>query len=72
MLLISLNDWGTPFDARVLIGTPVESILDQAQRIKADLILMGSRGRQGVLRFVLGSVSYAVLHRTTCPVLVVT
>ena len=57
---------------QVLIGTPVELILDQAQKLRADLILMGSRGRQGVLRLVLGSVSHAVLHRTTCPVLVVT
>ena len=57
---------------QVLIGTPVELILDQAQKLKADLILMGSRGRQGVLRLVLGSVSHAVLHRTPCPVLVVT
>jgi nucleotide-binding universal stress UspA family protein len=57
---------------QVLIGTPVELILDQAQKLKADLILMGSRGRQGMLRLVLGSVSHAVLHRTPCPVLVVT
>jgi nucleotide-binding universal stress UspA family protein len=54
----------------VLIGTPVESILDQAHRQKADLILMGSRGRQGVLRLVLGSVSHAVLHSAPCPILV--
>jgi nucleotide-binding universal stress UspA family protein len=55
---------------RVLIGTPVESILDQAKGQEADLILMGSRGRHGVRRLVLGSVSHAVLHHTPCPVLV--
>lgn len=54
----------------VRIGTPVESILDEANRQKADLILMGSRGRQGVLRLVLGSVSHAVLHSAPCPILV--
>ncbi len=52
------------------MGMPVESILTHAQKQKADLILMGSRGRQGVTRFVLGSVSHAVLHQAPCPLLV--
>lgn len=55
---------------RVLIGTPVESILDQAKGQEVDVILMGSRGRQGIRRLVLGSVSHAVLHHAPCPVLV--
>jgi nucleotide-binding universal stress UspA family protein len=54
----------------VLIGTPTEAILEQAKGQRADLILMGSRGRQGVLRLVLGSVSHAVLHSAPCPILV--
>ena len=56
--------------SQVLTGTPVDSILDQAKAQRTDLILMGSRGRQGVQRLVLGSVSHAVLHSTRCPVLV--
>ena len=55
---------------QVLTGTPVESILDEAYRQKADLILMGSRGRQGVTRLMLGSVSHAVLHSAPCSILV--
>ena len=55
---------------QVLIGTPVESILDQARARNADLILMGSRGRHGLPRFVLGSVCHAVLHSAPCPILV--
>jgi nucleotide-binding universal stress UspA family protein len=54
----------------VLIGTPVESILDQAHRQKANVILMGSRGRHGIVRLMLGSVSHAVLHSAPCPVFV--
>ena len=54
----------------VVIGTPVEAIIDQAHRQKADVVLMGSRGRQGVLRLMLGSVSHAVLHNAPCPILV--
>lgn len=55
---------------QVLMGTPVESILEQAKTQRVDLILMGSRGRQGLRRLVLGSVSHAVLHSAPCPVLV--
>ena len=55
---------------QVLMGAPVESILEQAKTQRVDLILMGSRGRQGLRRLVLGSVSHAVLHSAPCPVLV--
>ena len=55
---------------QVLIGSVVESILDQARVRHADLILMGSRGRHGIPRLVLGSVSHAVLHKAPCPILV--
>ncbi|MCG3775109.1 MAG: Universal stress protein [Nitrospira sp.] len=52
-----------------LVGTPSTVILQQAATLRSDLILMGTRGRQGVTRFVLGSVSHAVLHNMPCPVL---
>jgi len=50
-------------------GTPSTMILQQATTLRSDLILMGTRGRQGIARFVLGSVSHAVLHQMPCPVL---
>jgi nucleotide-binding universal stress UspA family protein len=52
-----------------LLGTPSTMILQEAATLRSDLILMGTRGRQGITRFVLGSVSHAVLHKTPCPVL---
>jgi nucleotide-binding universal stress UspA family protein len=52
-----------------LLGTPSTMILQQATTLRSDLILMGTRGRQGITRFVLGSVSHAVLHKIPCPVL---
>ncbi|THJ11737.1 MAG: universal stress protein [Nitrospira sp. CG24C] len=52
-----------------VIGTPATMILQQAATLRSDLIMMGTRGRQGITRFVLGSVSHAVLHKTPCPVL---
>lgn len=52
-----------------VLGTPAAVILQEATKLRADLILMGTRGRQGITRFVLGSVSHAVLHKMPCPVL---
>lgn len=53
----------------VVVGTPSTMILQEASTLRSDLILMGTSGRQGITRFVLGSVSHAVLHKTPCPVL---
>jgi nucleotide-binding universal stress UspA family protein len=53
-----------------VVGTPSTMILQEATTLRSDLILMGTRGRQGITRFVLGSVSHAVLHKMPCPVLV--
>ena len=53
-----------------VVGTPSSMILQEASTLRSDLILMGTRGRQGITRFVLGSVSHAVLHKTPCPVLI--
>jgi len=52
-----------------VVGTPSTMILQQATTLRSDLILMGTRSRQGIIRFVLGSVSHAVLHKAPCPVL---
>lgn len=51
------------------LGTPSSVILKEASALKPDLVLMGSRGRHGLTRFVLGSVSHAVLHEASCPLL---
>ena len=53
-----------------VVGTPAPTILQEAMTRCSDLILMGTRGRQGIDRLVLGSVSHAVLHKMPCPVLV--
>ena len=52
-------------------GDPVKVILDQAKRLRADLIVMGTNGRRGVQRLVLGSVAESVVRRAGCPVFVV-
>lgn len=52
-----------------ILGTPASAIRDEAAKLNPDLIIMGSRGRHGLRRMMLGSVSHAVLHYAKCPVL---
>jgi len=53
-----------------MLGTPVEGILQEANALNPDLILAGSRGRRGITRMVLGSVSHALLHQGTYPLMI--
>jgi nucleotide-binding universal stress UspA family protein len=48
-----------------------QQILRVAEDIEAGLIVMGSRGRRGVRRALMGSVSDSVVRHAHCPVLVV-
>lgn len=52
-------------------GEPVTEILDVAEEIHADLIVMGTHGRSGFGRLLMGSVAELVVRRATCPVLTV-
>jgi nucleotide-binding universal stress UspA family protein len=72
-----LNDLEIPDDGidvirRVEEGNPATEILKMAQLCQADLIIMGSHGRSGLGRWLMGSVAKAVMRRATCPVLTVT
>ena len=62
---------GHPYDALVQIGAPVPVILRAREELKADLIVMGTHGRHGWRRALLGSVNEGVLHGSPVPVLTV-
>jgi nucleotide-binding universal stress UspA family protein len=53
------------------IGSPAQIILDSADTVSADLIVVGARGRTRVAETVLGSVSHRVLSHTSRPTLIV-
>ncbi|HEY9868697.1 MAG TPA: universal stress protein [Candidatus Obscuribacterales bacterium] len=57
-------------DQEVLEGHPAEQIIDTANAWGANMILLGSHGRRGMSRFILGSVSTAVLTHAPCSVVI--
>ena len=63
-----ISDAGLPTAGAVLTGSPKECILDEAMQWGADLIVVGSHGRRGILRIFMGSVSEAVARHAHCSV----
>ena len=55
----------------VLVGPPAQEIARVARSVDADLIVVGTHGRRGVPRLVLGSVAERLVREASCPVLVV-
>lgn len=51
------------------VGVPHERIVEEAEKVKADIIVMATHGRTGLGHVLLGSVTEHVLRRATCPVL---
>jgi nucleotide-binding universal stress UspA family protein len=62
-------DPGVRVDRAIEDGDPVTEILETARETGCDLIVMGTHGRTGVGRLLLGSVAEAVLRKAPCPVL---
>lgn len=58
-------------ELRVVDDDPRDAILAAAAAVHADLIVIGTHGRRGVSRLVLGSVAEDVMRRAPCPVLAV-
>jgi nucleotide-binding universal stress UspA family protein len=52
-------------------NSEIEEIIRLARARKADLVVMGTHGRSGLARFVLGSVAERVVASAPCPVLTV-
>jgi len=52
-------------------GDPADAILDVAEQVKADLIMVGNKGMTGARRFLLGSVPNKVSHHSPCSVIIV-
>ncbi len=62
---------GFGVSTRVVEADPRTAILDVAEEWRADLIAMGSHGRKGIKKFLLGSVAESVARHARCSVLIV-
>lgn len=70
-MLMRANRVGIPMEIHVEVGAPDDVIVQTAQRTEANLILMGSHGRTGLKRLLMGSTTARVIGQAPCPVLVV-
>lgn len=57
-----------PFEVVVVEGSPAETILRTADRVEAGLLVIGTHGRRGLSRLMLGSVADRILRTSSRPV----
>jgi nucleotide-binding universal stress UspA family protein len=63
--------YGVEVTTRVEVGDPAEAIVGVRREIAADMLVVGTHGRKGIARVVLGSVAESLYKRALCPVAVV-
>jgi len=62
---------GATAEGHLAATDPASALLDTAERLDADLLVVGNKGMSGVKRFVLGSVPNKVSHHAPCSLLIV-
>ncbi len=63
------SDSNVPYEHHLIAGEPASALVEFAKKEKVDLIVMGTHGRTGLSRLLIGSVAEAVMRRAHCPVL---
>lgn len=71
LLAISPTEANVEYHHLLLEGAPATEIVKAAERLNASQIVMGSHGRSGLARVLVGSVAESVLREAPCPVTVV-
>jgi nucleotide-binding universal stress UspA family protein len=64
-------DKGVRFEHRLVLGTASDDIVRVADEEKVDLVVIGTHGRTGLKRVLMGSIAESVMRLATCPVLTV-
>jgi nucleotide-binding universal stress UspA family protein len=67
----TLDTLGVAYDTDVVQGNPAPTIVDYAERYDQDLIVMPTHGREGLSRYLVGSVTEKVVRLSSVPVLTV-
>ncbi len=62
-------DADVKFEHHLLAGEPADAVTNFAEEQGADLIVLSTHGRTGVLRLLMGSVAEAIIREAKCPVL---
>ncbi|MFL5349661.1 MAG: universal stress protein [Hyalangium sp.] len=70
-LVAKVKEAPSPLKHRVVVGEAASTVLRVAEEGKYDLIVMGTHGRRGLPRLLLGSVAQKIVARAHCPVLTV-
>jgi nucleotide-binding universal stress UspA family protein len=71
LLQVRPSDPNVRADHRLVEGDPVTEILRVAREVNCDLLVLGTHGRKGLGRLLMGSVAEQVLRRAPCPVVTV-
>lgn len=67
----TLDTLGVSYDTDVVQGNPAPTIVEYAERYDQDLVVMPTHGREGISRYLVGSVSEKVIRLSSVPVLTV-
>ncbi len=70
-ILRELASDGVKAECGVEIGTPSDVILETIDKLDVNLVIMGSHGKKGLSRLIMGSVAETVVRKANCPVLTV-
>lgn len=62
------TDPNVPYEHRLVVGDPAEAVVNLAVEEDVSLIVMGTHGRTGLSRLLMGSVAEAIVRRAPCPV----
>jgi nucleotide-binding universal stress UspA family protein len=65
------NEAGVTVETHPREGDPADAILDVAEEVGADLVVVGNKGMTGARRFLLGSVPNKISHHAPCGVYIV-
>lgn len=71
VILQNLVHDGFKAECGVEIGNPAELILEKIDKRNVNLVIMGSHGKKGLSRLIMGSVAETVVRKANCPVLIV-
>lgn len=71
LVLQEFQQAGLKVESSIEIGNPSDVILDKSRELDVNLVIMGSHGKKGLSRLIMGSVAETVVRKANCPVLIV-